>query len=187
MWYASSGTLNWARLALKKSVTALIGDCDLCPDFLLDDLLRQHFAPEPVPHVLRRKVSTRQFLLERVVGEVFLGVVVGGVEVALSNLDFQRGRLRQQDVLDDDVIEDGQLGCQGLLIGQRLRLVPRSPEDLVDVGCGDCLAIDDGPGVGCHRHGGRWGPSCRAAGRAGGRCGQHGQKDEKKAILASEG
>ena len=120
-------------IGVEKIGDVLIRDGDLGPDFLLDDFLREQFAPEPFAHVLRGQVALRQLLLEGVVGDVFLRVGVGGVELALRHLDLQRARLRQQNLLNDEVVEEAQLGGQRLLLRQRLRIVPRPPIRLVDV------------------------------------------------------
>ena len=163
----------------------LIGDGDLGSDFLLDDLLRQHFAAQPVPHVLRRQIASRQLLLERIVAEVLLGVRERCVEIALGDIEFQSNSLRHQNLLDDEVIEYPQLCGEGLLIRKRLRLVARPAKHLVDVGAGDGLTVDRRPGVSGNSGCGR-GSGSGSAARADDCGGERHQNYEDAAIAAAE-
>src|SRR2546430_16706349 len=85
--------------------------------FLSDDLLREQLAPESLPYVGWRQTAALQFLLKGVVGDVFPGGRDRAIQVALANLELELLRLRQKNVLDDEIIEQVQLGCQRLLLG----------------------------------------------------------------------
>ena len=115
MWYALFRHVELRAIGVKKSLTVLIGDHDLRSDFLLDDLLRQQLAPESFAHVGSRQAAPGQLLLKGLVGEVLLRVAVGGVQLALGNIQFQL-LPSQEDVLDDQVVEQGQFCRQRLLV-----------------------------------------------------------------------
>src|SRR6185369_7307504 len=115
--------------------------------------------------------------------QILLRVVVRGVEIALRYFDLCGGSLCQQDFLDDEVVEDVQLGGQRLLVRQGLRLVACTPEDLVDVCAGDGLAIDDCP---CVRRDSRGsGRSRRRSARSAGESGQEAEKSQGKVIAGA--
>ena len=71
-------------------------------------------AAEPFAHVGRRQTTSRELLLKGGVGQVLLRVGEGGIEIGLRNVEVQGTRLRKEDVLENEIVEEAQFGRQGL-------------------------------------------------------------------------
>jgi kumamolisin len=87
-----------------------VGDADLVRDFLVDDFLREQVAAQVLAHVGGGQVAALQLRLERFLGNVLLRIEVGGIELGVRQLDLQRLRLVEQQLLHDQVVEHVQLG-----------------------------------------------------------------------------
>ena len=94
------------------------------------------------------RLRLRQLLLKGLLGEVALGLVVGRFDVALGHLDLQGARLRDQNLLHDEVVEQTELGGERLLGRHSWRRGAIPPEGLLHILPRDVLAADHGPRVG---------------------------------------
>src|SRR5262249_37178886 len=80
-----------------------------------------------------RQTTLLQFLLEGVVRDVFPGARQRALQVVLADIELELIRLRQKNVLDDEIIEQVQLGGEGLLFRERPPGILRSPVGHLDV------------------------------------------------------
>ena len=80
-----------------------------------------------------------------------LALVKARVELGGRHLDLQRRRLRDEEVLEDEIVEHRQLGGDRLLGGERLVRIAVAAKGLLRGVLRDRPAVDDGPGIGGDR------------------------------------
>ena len=88
---------------------------------------------------------------------MFFFASANAVSTSLSETSsFLRARPGQQDFLDNEIVEQAELGGERLLLGQRRRLAHHPPERFFHLIALDLLAVDHGPRIGRYRRrGGR--------------------------------
>ena len=120
---------------------------DLVGHFLLDHLLREQVAAQVFAHVGGAEVAALELGQERVLWDVGLRIKVGLVELGVRQFDLQRLALLEQELLDDQLVQEIQLGGQGVFFRRLLARGRRAAIRLLDVITRDLVAVDDGPGV----------------------------------------
>jgi len=171
---ASSPVALLTRIALRGDhdlgdVVALFGDVELCPvrleelrhvgigdrdllrDLVIEDLLGEQLTAQALAHVRLGQAPPRQLLLELFVVEVALRLGERGVEVGGRHLDLERRRLRDEEILEDQIVQHRQLRGDRFLGGERLVRIADAAEDLLGGVLRDRPPVDDGPRVGRDR------------------------------------
>ena len=103
---------------------------------------------ESLPHVRGRQVAPRQLFLKRLLGNVLSRLGVCGIELFIGQLNLQLGGLRHQDLLDDDLVEEGELGGERLFVGEVLRRPARSADMPFRRIARNLATVNGRPGVG---------------------------------------
>ena len=151
------GAVELRAVRLEERRDVLVGHGDLRRDLTFEQLLHQQVAAQPLPHVAGRQVPLGQFPLEGVVRNVLAGFEIRGVELGVRHLDLQFPGLREEQFLDDEVVEDRELGRDGLLVGRRLRGLGVAPVGPLHGVTGDLTAVHHRPRVGGDGWGSRFG------------------------------
>ena len=126
---------------------------DFVSHFLLDHLLRQQVAAQVFTHVRRGEVAALELRQERVLWNVGLRIKVGLVELGVRQFDLERLSLLEQELLDNQLVEQIQLGGQGfffrrLLAGAARRYAFSTSSRVISLPLTTAQAFPDGAG-GC--------------------------------------
>ena len=156
------GAIERRAIGFKEVLDVFVGDGDLRDHLALHHLVGQHVAAQAVAHVGRRQAAARELLLELILGDVFLRVGVGVVELGVGELDFQLARLGQQQLLDDHLVQQRQLAAQRFFLRGLLRSGLAAVR-LFDLVARDLAFADGGPHVRRCRRRRAWAGGVRAA------------------------